>query len=147
MEAVQLLYTAWWLLVPTGEWRNRAPYSVSGRRGYNATHKNHPTAVWVRTSRMNYLMCADYSLNICKEYTKRFGREHACQIHAEWLRNNIPPISEAMMTPIPLVVKEDVVRFAPTLREAVREYRKFYKTKMFLRYRYSERPSWFPKIK
>lgn len=143
LEAVQLLYTAWWMLYPSGEWIKNAPLAKNGMHGYKATHQNGSLAKWVRASRENYLMTVNYALHVCYENTKRYKKIHASQEHVEWLLKNIPPCLESLgITPIPLIVKQDVVKFVPTVREAVIEYRKFYKTKEFLRYRHSKPPKW-----
>ena len=144
LEAVQLLYTAWWILVPSGEWRQNTPLNVRGTHGYLPTHENNSLAVWVRESRDNYLLCVEYALQICYEYTKRYHREHASQIHAEWMRDNVPPMLASLgITPIPLALKEKTMRKAPTMRDAVKAYREFYKTKTFARYNHSKKPKWF----
>ena len=43
---------------------------------YKKTHMNHPSAVWVRSSRANYLWCYEYMLALGNEYTKRYGKKH-----------------------------------------------------------------------
>lgn len=43
---------------------------------YNATHINHPSAVWARTSVENYCWLADHLLALGDEYTYRYGKRH-----------------------------------------------------------------------
>lgn len=45
---------------------------------YQATHVNHPSAVWARASRENYLWLADLLNKLSKEYTRRYGKVHKC---------------------------------------------------------------------
>lgn len=43
---------------------------------YKATHKNHPSAIWVRQSHQHYEWLLDHALALCEEYTRRYGRTH-----------------------------------------------------------------------
>jgi hypothetical protein len=63
LEAAQLLCTAHHI-------------SGDGNVPYKKTHANHPSAVWVRSSKANYLWCYEYMLALGKEYTKRYGKSH-----------------------------------------------------------------------
>ena len=47
---------------------------------YKATHKNHPSAVWVRQSRSNYRWTHSLLVALCEEYTLRYyGKTHKTQ--------------------------------------------------------------------
>jgi hypothetical protein len=46
---------------------------------YEATHINHPSAVWVRQSKQNYLWLYALFDSLCKEYTYRYGKVHKCE--------------------------------------------------------------------
>lgn len=85
LEYAQLLSTAHRVLdgVPT------QGFTVSGRRAtryflntdlnevlYSATHINHPSAVWARQSRKNYVWLHTLLHYLCKEYTVRYGKVH-----------------------------------------------------------------------
>lgn len=43
---------------------------------YKATHINHPSAVWVRKSYENYEWLYNLLVNLCEEYTYRYGKVH-----------------------------------------------------------------------
>ena len=43
---------------------------------YRATHKNHPSAVWVRENRSNYQWLRELLDNLLVEYTFRYGKIH-----------------------------------------------------------------------
>lgn len=45
---------------------------------YKATHKNHPSAVWVREAVENYNWLVDHFDGLLKEYTHRYNKKHAC---------------------------------------------------------------------
>lgn len=152
LEAVQLLYTAWALLVSGTVWRESAPYNKQKTaRGYKPTHPNHPWAVWVRESLENYLFAVQYALDLCAEYTRRYKRIHAIEEHARWLRDNVPPpLQSKGLSPFPLCVKNTTAqRTADSLSEAVAIYRRYYiidKASM-ARYRKSKRPNWLPEVR
>ena len=46
---------------------------------YKPTHKNHPSAVWVRKSQINYDWLWFLWVDLCKEYTYRYGKIHATE--------------------------------------------------------------------
>jgi len=46
---------------------------------YSATHINHPSAVWVRKSIGNYYWLSNLLVDLCKEYTYRYGKVHKCE--------------------------------------------------------------------
>ena len=46
---------------------------------YSATHINHPSAVWVRQSVGNYMWLGNLLVELCKEYTYRYGKVHKCE--------------------------------------------------------------------
>lgn len=45
---------------------------------YKATHKNHPSAVWVRQSSANYQWLYRHFIELLQEYEWRYGKIHAC---------------------------------------------------------------------
>jgi hypothetical protein len=44
--------------------------------GYKPTHKNHPSAVWVRECSGNYQWAYEHFKALCDEYTFRTGKVH-----------------------------------------------------------------------
>ena len=46
---------------------------------YKLTHKNHPSAVWVRQSTENYDWTYQHFMALCREYTHRYGKIHLTQ--------------------------------------------------------------------
>lgn len=78
LEAAQLLCTA---------------HHLSGNpedAPYKKTHMNHPSAVWVRSSRANYMWCYNYMLALGNEYTKRYGKTHMTILKCKNVLNKIP---------------------------------------------------------
>jgi hypothetical protein len=46
---------------------------------YQATHVNHPSAVWVRKSLLNYKWLHALLVALCNEYTYRYSKIHKCE--------------------------------------------------------------------
>ena len=88
---------------------------------YKETHKNHPCTIWVRASKANYLWLIQLALELCKEYTFRYGKIHKCQPYIEELKKNIPPIPDIEFTTpaqaMPVEYKDD---------DPVEAYRQYY---------------------
>ena len=59
--------------------RKQTRYELSDNRDgilYSATHINHPSAIWVRKSKENYIWLSNMLLALCGEYTYRYGKTH-----------------------------------------------------------------------
>jgi hypothetical protein len=80
LETAQLLFTAHWVLAPEG-----LPPSA-----YKKTHAHHPCSVWVRQSLDNYAWLCELGLELCAEFTFRYGKTHKTQAHLEWLTVHPP---------------------------------------------------------
>lgn len=82
LEVAQMLYCAHWTLK-----KNENDWPVDFEP-YKATHKNHPMTMWVRSSRENYDTMCRFGMALCKEYTHRYGKIHACEKHLKWLQEH-----------------------------------------------------------
>lgn len=77
LETCQLLCTAIWL--------------SGGTAHCKATHKNHPSAIWARANKSNWLWLQSLGIELCKEYTFRYGKRHKLEpIIAALIVPNIP---------------------------------------------------------
>ena len=59
--------------------RKQKRYVLSDSRDsilYSATHINHPSAVWARKNVTNYKWLSKLLIELCKEYTHRYGKIH-----------------------------------------------------------------------
>ena len=45
---------------------------------YTATHSNHPSAIWARSSVENYNWLVDHFYALMEEYTYRYDKQHKC---------------------------------------------------------------------
>lgn len=134
LEICQMLYTAHWCGRILDVWIIRHREEMNGLEPYRKTHFNHPTAKWVRQSKANYLYTVQMGLELCYEYTRRYGKIHKCQVRLEWLQNNIPPMNigdkiDAYLatssvpkgcTPVPLAMPDEYK--CPDLIESYRKY-------------------------
>lgn len=126
LEETQILCGVHWL---TG---NEAPYRL--------THKNHPCSIWARESLSNYLYLCEHSLELCREYTFRYGKRHKTQDVLEWCILNKPNIRDIGFTTPPMAMpdqyKTDCV---------VESYRKYYinEKKTFANWKNRPVPEWF----
>ena len=59
---------------------------------YKLSHKNHPCSIWSRESLTNYLYLCELGLELCVEYTYRYGKRHKSQDVIEWCITNQPNI-------------------------------------------------------
>lgn len=106
LELCQLLYTAHWALdtpQTTATFsaielskvqKNMAiPISLHSapKGGYRPVHIHHPCAIWTRRTLGNYDWLCELAIALAAEFRHRFGHEHSCEVHAEWLKQNPPP--------------------------------------------------------
>lgn len=98
VESTQLLSTAHHVL----------DNNASNLPIYKATHKNHPSAVWVRESMGNYLWLRNHTYFLLQEYAERYNKkpdDHAT--YKVWEALKYPPKNIPMMmttTPIRLAI-------------------------------------------
>lgn len=102
-------------------WHSVDPEHKIYKPCYKLTHKNHPCSVWARTSKANYEWLCALGLELCKEYTYRYGKTHKCEEYITTLSKNIPTLSDIGFTKpaqaMPEMYKDD---------DAVEAYRQYY---------------------
>lgn len=76
-------------------------------RFYSATHVNHPSAVWCRTSVENYLWLVDHFFALCEEYTYRYEKKHKCYDMGYYLQSPPKKLEEYDWTPMPSAMAEE----------------------------------------
>lgn len=82
-------------LLSTAQHENGINLNI-GERAYKRTHKNHPCAIWARESITNYRWLCYLGIELCKEYTKRYGKIHKTQSLIELL-NKYRPLTFSMV--------------------------------------------------
>jgi hypothetical protein len=60
---------------------------------YSATHVNHPSAVWCRHSLPNYQWLHTLLVELCREYTYRYGKVHKCEAVGLVKALGTPPVN------------------------------------------------------
>jgi hypothetical protein len=107
IESAQMCSTAHW------ETGTQAPYKRA--------HVNHPSTKWVRQSIQHYDWLIQHGLEICNEFTKRYGKHHKTQDVLEWLQINKPNIQDNGFIAPPQCMPDEFK--GPDTLEA---YKKFY---------------------
>lgn len=85
--------------------RKQTRYILDGDRDgvlYSATHINHPSAIWVRQSDLNYNWLFSLYQALMDEYTYRYGKVHKCselELYLAELPTNIPQGDFTQPTP------------------------------------------------
>ena len=107
---------------------------------YKLSHKNHPCAIWSRESLTNYLVLCELGLELCYEYTYRYGRRHKSQDVIEWCLINKPNIPDVGFTE-PAKAMPDEYK----VKSVVESYRNYYMGAKsgFAVWKNREKPSWF----
>ena len=107
---------------------------------YKLSHKNHPCAIWARESLSNYLYLCDLGLELCKEYTYRYGRRHKSQEIIEWCLTNKPQIVDKNFTTPPKAMPDEY-----KVNDVIQSYRNYYNgaKKDFAKWKNRDAPDWF----
>lgn len=111
---------------------------------YKAAHYNHPCAVWVRESSANYMWLENLFVELCKEYTKRFGKIHMCEAKLVdaicYLPDNIK-IGE-FTEPVQAM---DLYPQCKVPGDSVQAYRNYYKEikSEISEWKYCDKPPWW----
>jgi hypothetical protein len=133
LESAQLLSTAHRLLdgeeyvgqTPTG--RKAKRWRLHDAREpvvYSATHINHPSCVWTRSSVENYNWLVDHFFALMAEYTYRYDKEHKCFGELSYMLQSPPKnLKDWDMTPMPSAM-DDKYKIS---NDALTNYRNYYK--------------------
>lgn len=88
---------------------------------YKPTHINHPTNIWVRSSRNNYLWTCNYAKALCREYTFRYQKRHKCEDYIDTFILEVPDLPDVGITDFYLAMPEHC-----KLKDPVLSYRNYY---------------------
>lgn len=108
---------------------------------YKASHINHPSAIWTRSSHSNYKWLYELWRSLCEEYTHRYGKTHLTyqKLHVllKLAPTNIPYIGFTEPPPaMPEYCK---------LNDVIESYRNYYikEKKSFAAWTKRDIPQWF----
>jgi len=91
---------------------------------YSATHINHPSAIWARSSVENYNWLVDHFFALMAEYTHRYDKQHKCYGEISYMLASPPKkLEEFDMTKMPSCMAEEYVIGS----DPVNNYRNYYK--------------------
>ena len=132
LEVAQMLSTACWHRAPLRHCLNI----------YKETHRNHPMAVWVRSTRGNFLWTVLHGLALCEEYTKRYQRTHKSEKLIRKFSKIVEDLdfkAEAWTEP-PQCMPDEYKK-----AKVVAAYRAYYKgdKKRFAKWKLGNKPKWF----
>lgn len=116
LESAQMLSTAHRFFEKDQPW-------CDSKGLYKMTHVNHPSTMWARTSTKNYKWLHSLLVNLCEEYTRRYGKKHATERLIEPLQR-VPDYLKRFnkFTDPPQCMPDEYKRDC-----AVAGYREFYK--------------------
>ena len=106
-----------------------------------ASHINHPSNIWVRASKENYIWLLKMWLHLLAEYTHRYGKQHACEKYIDVLYNapkNIPNVAFTEPTP----AMPDIYKVT---NDSIKSYQNYYihDKARFAKWKNRETPEWF----
>jgi hypothetical protein len=129
LETAQLLCGAHHV---TSEDNQHIPYKLS--------HKNHPCSIWVRESLFNYLLLCELGLELCTEYSYRYGKRHKSQEIIEWCVTNKLNICDKGLTTPPKAMPDEY-----KVESVIESYRNYYRgsKSKFATWKKREKPIWF----
>ena len=65
-------------------------YDENTKVPYKKAHYNHPSTIWTRSDRHNYMWLYDHMMALGDEYTRRYGKKHLSIIKCWWPLSRIP---------------------------------------------------------
>jgi len=159
LESAQMLCTAHWigwqrmLKVDSGLKRKEYAELLSSRIDprlrppWKMTHAAHPCTQWVQRSWGNYMWLSLHGVELCREYTRRYGKVHKSEEVHRWLNRVIPPTFEGTadapngITPF-AVAMPDIYK---TPGDPVASYRAYYlgDKSRFAKWKTGDQPSWW----
>lgn len=112
------------------------------RHLYKASHINHPSGVWCRASNKNYYWLYDLFVNLCEQYTVRYGKIHKSQMLSQILSKAPNYIKVGPFTEPPPAMPDH----CKIKNNSVASYRKYYleEKKRFAKWK-TFTPDWFVK--
>ena len=147
IEYAQILSTAHRVLdgklyIDSSSGRKIKRYKLENDELYKATHINHPSSIWARESKENYMYLYNLYKELLKEYTYRYNKIHGSSKLLNQLSTVPKNISSISMTKVPQAMPE-------YLRESdsVQAYRNYYikEKKNILSYKNREFPHFINK--
>ena len=110
------------MILETAQLLCGAHHMTGSEAPYRLSHKNHPCSIWVRQSISNYNWLANLGLELCAEYTHRYGKVHKSEEIIRWCVHNIPDLPNEDMTEFACAMPDS----CQTYNDPVLNYREYY---------------------
>ena len=111
---------------------------------YKASHINHPSNIWIRSSDSHYQFVYDMFVALCNEYTHRYGKTHLTEEKLKDILQHLPNniASEDFVDP-PQAMPDDV-----KTHDAIDAYQNYYRVykKTFAKWTARETPGFMKNI-
>ena len=141
VEAAQMMASA---LRRHGATDEQMPLTKAGKP-YKGGYKHHPCTVWAGDSEANFVWLARHAVALCGEYTKRFGKTHACDLPIHSMIGLVPlftnsyPSPKAALTPFAQAMPDEYRN-----DDAVKAYQAYYHSKQFAKWeKGTPAPDWW----
>jgi hypothetical protein len=135
VEAAQMMASA---LRRHGATDEDMPLTKAGKP-YKGGYKHHPCTVWAGDNRGNFSWLALHALALCAEYTKRFGKIHACHNPIYIMSTMDYIIPEGGLTAFALAMPDEYRD-----DDAVKAYQAYYHSKQFAKWeKGTPAPDWW----
>lgn len=110
---------------------------------YKPTHHKHPCTRWVSKSQWHFRWLCEHGLELCAEYTRRYGKIHKCEEVIRECQLHIPFFPDNGFTDPPLCVSETIKDGYPNVEDFTILYQFYIKyEKAHLKWTKGEKPSW-----
>lgn len=131
------------MIVETAQLLCSVHWMVGSEAQYKLSHKNHPCSVWSRECIENYIWLCQLGLELCSEYSYRYGKTHKSQKIIEWCLSNLPNIKHnGSITNFALAMPEQYK--SPSTIQSYRDYY-IYEKSGIATWKNREIPQWFMK--
>jgi len=115
-------------LIAHGAQPHEMPLTKSGTP-YRGGYANHPCTRWSYESRANFVWLAQHGDELCREFSRRYGKVHACQNPIGQMAAMLHLIPDGPPTPFAQAMPDEF-RDA----DAVVAYRAYYHSKTFAKW-------------
>ena len=117
------------------------------RPPWKMTHAAHPCTQWTQRAWGNYMWLSLHGMELCREYTRRYGKVHKSEEIHRWLNRVIPPTFEGT-TDTPNGITPFAVAMPETYKipdDPVASYRAYYigEKSRFAKWKTGNQPSWW----
>ena len=139
VEAAQMMASA---LRRHGATDEQMPLTKKGTP-YKGGYAHHPCTVWAGDSRANFMWLAEHAVALCSEYSKRFGKSHACERPIAHMQKHYPLIDDSSrsspQTPFAQAMPDEYRD-----DDVVKAYRAYYHSKTFAKWeKGTPAPDWW----